>query len=244
MGNIAGGHERRVRPLLADWGETSLFLAGRGVTLNQVSRDLFLDYLYADFAAALRLLIRRAKGDYSPDNRANQFPKFVHTPDPGLSPWMLFERWIAAVKPARSTIDRWRAVFLRLSDDFPAQNAASCTSEQARAWLFGCSWRALLSLVIDQMSKVEIGLLVIWMVVCWIAFEVDKIRDASGKSSRDQYAKVIKQIDEGEAVEPKHSAPSKSGDFGAQPANVLRLRRICRQGELAVAMERLAASKR
>ena len=126
---------KRVRPLLADWGETSLFLAGRGVTLDQPSRELFLDYLYSDFAAALRLLMRRADGDYSPDDRPRQFPKFAETPDPSLSPWMLFERWIGAVKPATSTVDRWRAVFLQLGKDFPVQNAASFNPEQARAWL-------------------------------------------------------------------------------------------------------------
>ena len=127
----------RLRPLLADWGETSLFLASQGVTLDQLSRDLFLDYLYSDFAAALRLLIRRAEGNYSPDDRPREFPKFAHTPDPGLTPWMLFERWIAEVKPATSTVDRWRAVFLQLGKDFPTQNATSLTNEQARAWLNG-----------------------------------------------------------------------------------------------------------
>ena len=48
-----------------------------------------------------------------------------------------------------------------------------------------------------QLSKVEIGLLAMWAVISWIAFEVDEIRDASGKSLRDSQAKMIKQIDEG-----------------------------------------------
>jgi integrase len=118
-------------------GETSLFLASREVTLDEASRVLFLDYLYADFGAAIRFLISRARGDYSPDEHPRQFPQFTRTPDPGLTPWMLFERWIAALKPARSTVDRWRAVFLQLGKDFPAQNVSSFTPEQARAWLNG-----------------------------------------------------------------------------------------------------------
>ncbi len=126
-----------VRPLLADLGETSVFLASREVTLDQASRAIFLDYLYSDFAAALRLLIRRARGDYSTDGRPNQFPKFARTPDPALTPWMLFERWIAAVEPAISTVDRWRAVFLQVEKDFLGQSAAALTSEEAHAWLNG-----------------------------------------------------------------------------------------------------------
>ena len=46
-----------VRPMLADWGETSQFLALKRVVLDEPSRKLFLDYLYGDFAAALKLLV-------------------------------------------------------------------------------------------------------------------------------------------------------------------------------------------
>src|SRR5262249_7352896 len=51
-----------LRPMLADWGETSRFLAARSIVLHNASRDLFLDHLYGDFDAALKLLIRRARG--------------------------------------------------------------------------------------------------------------------------------------------------------------------------------------
>jgi hypothetical protein len=45
--------------------------------------------------------------------------------DPSLTPWMLFERWIFKAKPAISTVDRWRAVFLRLQSDFPNASASA-----------------------------------------------------------------------------------------------------------------------
>jgi integrase len=93
-----------------------------------VCRDLF---------AALKLLIRRAKGDYSEDEHPREFPKFERTADPGLMPWMLFERWITETKPAVSTVSRWRAVFLKLKEDFPTHSAAGLTAEEAKEWLRG-----------------------------------------------------------------------------------------------------------
>jgi hypothetical protein len=41
----------------------------------------------------------------------------------------------AEVKPAASTVERWRVVFLKLQDDFP--NAAALSPEQARRWAEG-----------------------------------------------------------------------------------------------------------
>jgi hypothetical protein len=125
-----------VRPMLADWGETSRFLAARRIVLDNASRDLFLDALYADFAAALKLLIRRARGDYSPDTHSLQFPKFNGT-DAGHTAWHLFERWIAAKRPRASTVDRWRAVFLRLKEDFGNRSVTAITPEEAQEWITG-----------------------------------------------------------------------------------------------------------
>jgi integrase len=47
---------------------------------------------------------------------------------------VLFERWIDKAKPANSTVDRWRAVFLRLQSDFPNVGAAALLSEQMQHW--------------------------------------------------------------------------------------------------------------
>ena len=125
------------RAMAADWAETSQFLHTKHLTLDPAARDLFLDYVCRDLFAALNLLLRRGKGDYSEDTHPQQFPKFERTGDPSLTPWALFERWVAEVKPADSTADRWRGVFLKLEEDFPTHSAATLTTEEIREWLRG-----------------------------------------------------------------------------------------------------------
>jgi integrase len=46
----------------------------------------------------------------------------------------LFERWIAKAKPAKSTVNRWRSVFLRLQSDFPNTTASALLPEQIQDW--------------------------------------------------------------------------------------------------------------
>jgi integrase len=98
---------------------------------------MFLDYVTRDFFAALTLLARRARGDHGPDKWAEQFPRHEGIADPSLTAWALFERWIAKAKPANSTVDRWRAVFLRLQSDFPDANATALLPEQMQHWANG-----------------------------------------------------------------------------------------------------------
>jgi hypothetical protein len=109
---------------------------------------MFLDYVTRDFFAAVALLARRARGDYGPDKWAEQFPRHEGTADPSVTPWSLFERWITEAKPANSTVDRWRAVFLRLQSDFPNVNAAALLPEQMQQWADG--------LINDQRSPVTV----------------------------------------------------------------------------------------
>jgi integrase len=127
----------RVRPLIADEAKSHQFLAARGLVLEPASRDMFLDYVTRDFFAALALLTRRARGDYGPDKWVEQFPQFSNATDPSLTPWALFERWIGKAKPASSTVDRWRAVFLRLCGDFPNVSASAFLPEQMQEWANG-----------------------------------------------------------------------------------------------------------
>jgi integrase len=128
------GMRERVRPIIADEAKSQQFLAHKRLVLDQASRDLFLDYVTRDFFAALALLAGRARGDHSPDKWAEQFPPGEGAGDPSLTPWILFERWIAKAKPANSTVDRWRAVFLRLQNDFPNAGAAALLPEQMQQW--------------------------------------------------------------------------------------------------------------
>ena len=124
----------RVRPIIADEAKSNQFLAAKRLVLDAASRDMFLDYVTRDFFAALALLARRARGDHGPDKWAEQFPRYEGTADPSLTPWSLFERWIAKAKPASSTVNRWRGVFLRLQSDFPNISAAALLPEQMQEW--------------------------------------------------------------------------------------------------------------
>jgi integrase len=127
----------RVRPIIADEAKSHQFLAAKRLILNPASRIMFLDYVTRDFFAAVALLARRARGDYGPDKWTEQFPRSQAAVDPSLTPWSLFERWIATAKPAVSTVDRWRVVFLRLQSDFPNTNAAALLPEQMQHWANG-----------------------------------------------------------------------------------------------------------
>ncbi|MGC1352960.1 MAG: tyrosine-type recombinase/integrase [Xanthobacteraceae bacterium] len=131
------GMRERVRPIIADEAKSHQFLAHKRLVLDQAARDMFLDYVTRDFFAALVLLARRARGDHSPDQWAEQFPHNEGAGDPGLTPWTLFERWIAKAQPANSTVDRWRAVFLQLQNDFPNVGAAALLPEQMHHWANG-----------------------------------------------------------------------------------------------------------
>ena len=131
------GMRERVRPIIADETKSRQFLATKEIVLDRTSEAMFLDYLTRDFFAAIGLLARRARGDYGADKWAEQFPRHTESADPDLTPWVLFERWIDKVKPAPSTIDRWRAVFRQLQADFPNTGAAALLTEQMQAWANG-----------------------------------------------------------------------------------------------------------
>jgi integrase len=121
-------------PVVADYAETAQFLHSKHLTLDDSSRHMFLDWVVGDLFAAVRLLKNRADGDYSQDERLEQFPKFERAGDPGLTPWKLFERWTEKTKPARATIDRWRGVFLDLDKHFGSRSAATLTRAEADDW--------------------------------------------------------------------------------------------------------------
>jgi integrase len=127
----------RVRPIIADEAKSHQFLAAKKLTLDPVSRTMFLDYVTRDFFAGVRLLARRARGDFGPDKWVEQFPRSEGAGDPTLGTWALFGRWIEKAKPAPSTVDRWRSVFLRLQEDFPHTNAAALLPEQMQQWANG-----------------------------------------------------------------------------------------------------------
>jgi integrase len=127
-----------IRPLVADVGNTAQFLASRGVTLTNPSQAVFLDFVVDNYVAALNLLERRARNDYSPDETAETFPKFdgglQQGNDQDKSPWRLFEAWQAARQPAIATVERWRWVFLDLERTFAGPEAQRLTEDTAQSW--------------------------------------------------------------------------------------------------------------
>ena len=125
---------RAVRPVLADVGETSQFLAAKGLVLNNEARDLFLDFLYKDLAETLRRLIRRSEGDYSPDTYRERFPKLEGDAS-GDTPVQLFDRWCSEQRPAAGTIESWQYVFREMETHFEGRAAASITPVEAQRWV-------------------------------------------------------------------------------------------------------------
>lgn len=128
---------RKVRAITACAGRTPEFLAWRGIQLRPQATDRFLDAVGDEYIEAVRLLERRAKGDYAPDQREQRFPKLSLVSPvafTGQSCWQLFEGWVKSKAPRAATVNRWRAVFLRLDQRFQARSAASISVEEADQW--------------------------------------------------------------------------------------------------------------
>jgi hypothetical protein len=104
-----------IHPVLADEAKTAQFLASKGEVLTPAAMTLFLDAVLSDFLAATDLLERRAKRDYGADQHLQTLPEYRKTKPVarGSSKTCLelFEAYVKAAKPAKSTINRWRVVF-------------------------------------------------------------------------------------------------------------------------------------
>ena len=128
-----------VRSVIAKETKADQFLANGGHSLSDEAYRLFLDCVLDEFVAAVLLLEQRASGDYSPDERLAKFPKFEATPAQlkvtvGLTPWKLFEAWVLAKQPSKSTVNRWRAVFHLLDKHFDDKPVDAITPDDAQRW--------------------------------------------------------------------------------------------------------------
>jgi integrase len=121
-------------------GKIDRFLQDKDRMLNDSAMHAFLDVLEGEFPAAVRLLSRRAEGDWTRDSRPEKFPQLaaLTRADPaklsGLTVWGAFELWIDGRKPAAASINRWRAVFINLRERFTDRDAATITPEEAQQW--------------------------------------------------------------------------------------------------------------
>jgi integrase len=96
------------------------------------------------FMPALATLRRRAGGDYRQDRRPEKFPSPVglavspsNVKPSGLTMWSAFELWIEERKPAASSVNRWRAVFSALRENFGDRDLVSITPEEIQEWIEG-----------------------------------------------------------------------------------------------------------
>ncbi|MGX4773904.1 hypothetical protein ACWAUC_29360 [Bradyrhizobium guangdongense] len=128
-----------VRPHVAELARTATFLASEGKALNPSAYALFVDAVSDNLLPALTLLEKRANGDYSLDQTPDTFPAFSAGPvrASGAGCWDLFGAYVHAVKPAPSTVTRWRAVFLAMQQQFADVGADGITEDAARAWIHG-----------------------------------------------------------------------------------------------------------
>ncbi|MCK1578154.1 hypothetical protein IVB03_00820 [Bradyrhizobium sp. 168] len=126
-----------VRPRVAEQARVATFLASEGVALNATAYALFVDAVSDNLLPAFSVLEKRANGDYSRDENPATFPEFKDGPvrASGLGCWELFEAYVLAVKPAPTTVMRWRAVFLAMQQHFAEVGADGITEDAARAWI-------------------------------------------------------------------------------------------------------------
>jgi integrase len=137
-----------IHPKLADEAKTAQFLASKGEVLTPAAMTHFLDEVLREFLEATALLERRASGDYSPDPHLLTFPEYrkakAQVRGAGETCVELFKAYVEAVKPARSTIIRWRGVFTELDKHLAGRRIDDFTSAEAQHWAR--------SLVVDKRS--------------------------------------------------------------------------------------------
>lgn len=126
-----------VRAFLSDEAKTAQFFGSRGMVLSNEASALFLDKLEPEFVAAVRLLRRRAEGDFRPDKRPERFLKLPDGRPAGMGFWKLFETWVLERRPAASTVERWRAPAQSLEEHFAGRDVTTITADDAADWANG-----------------------------------------------------------------------------------------------------------
>jgi hypothetical protein len=128
-------HEN-VHPWFAN--QAAQFLASRGEVLTPAAVTMFLDELISEFHAAITLLRRRASGDYSPDQHLQTLPEYrkakATARGAGRTCVELFRAYVEDVKPQRSTVNRWRGVFIALDKHLDGRNIDDFSDDEAQHW--------------------------------------------------------------------------------------------------------------
>ena len=137
---------RAIHAILTRCGDVERFLLEQGKSLSDDAMAALLDAIEGEFLPALRLLRRRAEGDWTPDSRPDKFPppdassprvaQPTATPS-GLTAWTAFKLWIEERKPAPASVNRWRAIFVDLRKRFGERDAATISPDDAQGWADG-----------------------------------------------------------------------------------------------------------
>ena len=78
--------QRKIEAFLMDKGGINAFLRAKDIKLHPVQGPAFLEAIEPEFHAAMRLLARRADGDYRTDRRPERFPEWQPNTAPHLQP--------------------------------------------------------------------------------------------------------------------------------------------------------------
>lgn len=131
---------RHVRARVIELAKLPTFLADKALSLDEETQAAIVDVIEDELIAAFALLRRRAGGDYTPDERLSKFASSAalvanrNVKLAGMDCWQAFEAWVKERRPAASTVDRWRGVFIALNDHFEKRDVATITDEDAIAW--------------------------------------------------------------------------------------------------------------
>jgi hypothetical protein len=125
-----------VHPWFADTAVQ--FLTSRGEALTPAAMTMFLDELIDEWHTAATLLWRNAAGDYSPDQHLHTLPEYRKAKPvrrgAGKTCVELFRAYVEDVKPQRSTVNRWRGVFIALDKHLDGRNIDDFSNDDAQHW--------------------------------------------------------------------------------------------------------------
>lgn len=124
------------------WVENQMeaLLEGEGLVLDARTRDALSEQLHNSYARLCTLMMRRAAGDYGPDEYASSLPDWNGTAIAkpatpaavGLTD--LFEKYVTERKPAASTVKAWRRQVAHLKDYLGHDDADRVTPADIVAW--------------------------------------------------------------------------------------------------------------
>jgi hypothetical protein len=141
----APGAREELYPPIAKEARTDEFLISKGEALTPAATNMFLENVLWAYPKAVKLLERRAAGDYSPDEHLRTLPEYQQPKPSGPSApieakgaktaHQLFEAYIPAAKLAPETILRRRGIVTELDAHLAGRSFDTLTDEEAQGWL-------------------------------------------------------------------------------------------------------------